>query len=108
MSEEQAIRDALSVFGDNAEKLAELTLKDAENFVAEIEKNIEAGDARGAGLAAHSIKSIMRQIGAAEFGEYASQMEQAGDNDQDIEKCKELWPTFKESYDRAKAIIENL
>lgn len=107
MKDEQSIKEALAAFGEKAKKLAELTLKDADQFIADIESGLQSGDSSAVGLAAHSIKSIVKQIGALELGDLCFQMETSGKSG-DLEKCRALWPALKAGYDEVKIFVESL
>ena len=102
----QSIDEALSVFGERAGKLVELTLKDADNFVAEIEQAINDNNPQAAGLAAHSLKSIMKQVNALSVSDIAYEIEQNG-KDGNIETCSEKWPDLSARYKDVREYLES-
>lgn len=105
--DEKAIKEALSVFGEKASMLVELTLKDANNFVTAIEEAITQSQTVEASFAAHSLKSIMRQIGAHQVADIAYEIEKAG-NDNNLQICQNNLNPLKEAYADAKAYLEAL
>lgn len=73
----QSINDAVSAFGDDAAEFIRLTVKDADSFVAEIADGLKAADAVAVHDAAHSLKGILRQVGAASIADMAFGIETA-------------------------------
>jgi len=68
----------LEQFGDHVEKVIELTIKDADDLVFNIDKAIKDRNALDAGLEAHSFKSVMAQIGAKKIAKIAKNIEHQG------------------------------
>ncbi len=68
----------LKQFGDHVEKVIELTIKDADDLVFNIDKAIKDRNALDAGLEAHSLKSVMAQIGAEKIAKIAKKIEHQG------------------------------
>ena len=68
----------LEQFGDHVEKVIELTIKDADDLVFNIDKAINDRNALDAGLEAHSLKSVMAQIGAEKIAKIAKNIEHQG------------------------------
>ena len=96
-----AIDAAISVYGEDAEEFVQLTLKDADKFVAGITSSLDQGDADAAGLAAHSLKSIMRQVGVTDVGMAAFEMEKAGKAGQ-ADLCKAQLAPLRDAYAAAR------
>ena len=103
-TDEQAVRSALAAFGAKAPKLVALTLKDADQFIADIESAIGRGDAEAVGLAAHSLKSILKQVGAETTGGLAFGMEKAGKAG-DLGSCGTRLPALRESYVETRQLL---
>ncbi len=72
----------LEQFGDHVEKVIELTIKDADDLIFNIDKAISNKNALDAGLEAHSLKSIMAQIGAEKIAKIAKNIEQQGKSEE--------------------------
>ncbi len=96
-SDAQSIHDALAVFGAKAKTLVALTLKDADRFMDEIERAFYQGDPDTVGIAAHSLKSILKQIGAESAAEVAFAMETSGKAN-DLKRCGEALPQLQALY----------
>ena len=69
----------------------------ASNLLAGLEEYLEKGDAKNYAVIAHSIKGACRNIGANDVGEFAYDMELAGQND-DIEYIKVHHEEFAQKY----------
>ena len=95
--DENTINDTLSVFGDNKKKLVELTLIDGDRLIDEIDKACKDRDTEAAAFAAHSLKSITKQIGALSVSSIAEKIERFG-NEGDIDACIGQWDTLHEHY----------
>lgn len=83
----------------------------ASNLLAGLEEYLEKGDAKNYSVIAHSIKGACRNIGAMDVGEFAYDMELAGQND-DIEYIKLHHEEFAKMYGDTlrlvtKALIEH-
>ena len=102
--DENTIRETLSAFGDSATKLVELTLIDADRLYQEIEGAIENDDAEAGRLAAHSMKSIMKQIGVHSVSEVAQKMERFG-KDGNMQPYANLWDDLSASYIPARKYL---
>ncbi len=107
MSAQQAIIDALEPFGDNREKLVELTLSDAEKFTQNINQSVANSNDEEIYLAAHSLKSIMEQIGANEVAKLSQSIETAA-KDGDIPTCKSLNADLQEAYIATKKLLKTI
>lgn len=99
-----AIREASQIFGEKAAYFIGLTLKNADEFVAEIKEALERDNAEDAGLGAHSLKSIMLQAGAKETGALAEIIQDAGEEG-DLETCKNTFPELQAVYEKTKAFM---
>ncbi len=95
---------ALEQFGDNANKIIELTLKEADNFIEGIEKAVKEENTEDIGLEAHSLKSITAQIGAINLSEIAKELEMKGKSD-DLNKVPDLFAALKSEYIIVKKIL---
>jgi HPt (histidine-containing phosphotransfer) domain-containing protein len=69
-----------TIGGDEAffVELVESFLDDAPHLLADLRVAIDAGDASGARLAAHSLKSLGRDFGATTLAEQCKQLEDMG------------------------------
>lgn len=105
---QDTIRQSVAVFGEKAGILVSLTLKDADSFMTAMKSALDEGDAQAAGLAAHSLKSIMKQVGAMEVGDLAEDIQNAGKAENDLEKCKILYARISPLYDETKMFLENV
>lgn len=103
-TDDQSIRDAVAVFGAKASKLVELTLKDADKFMAEIESAFHDGDPDSVGIAAHSLKSILKQIGAQSAADVAFEIETAGKAG-DLKVCADRLAELRAAYDDARRTL---
>lgn len=101
------MKDAITVYGDKASMFVELILKDADNFVNEISVAIEQSNAEDVGLAAHSLKSIMKQIHANNVAELAFDLEKAG-KDGVIDGAQEKHEQLKAYYAETKDYLLSL
>jgi HPt (histidine-containing phosphotransfer) domain-containing protein len=91
------IDKALQDFGSKAGTAVSLTLKDGDNFMQEIAEAVNTGNTQDAGRAAHSLKSIMRQLGCHTVADHAYSIEQAGRGD-DLATCRDVLTQLQESY----------
>jgi HPt (histidine-containing phosphotransfer) domain-containing protein len=92
-----SITAATAIFGDQAGEFVRLTLKDADSFMAEIAAETQKGDALAAGLAAHSLKSILKQVGATSIADIAYEIEKAGKAG-DLETCRNHFVSLDPAY----------
>lgn len=104
---EEGIRDALSVFGERASKLVQLTLADSERLMHDLEIAIHDRDPEAAGNAAHALKSIMKQIAAMQVSDVAFEIEKHG-REGSIEKCAECFEVLKVNYGETKTFLEGM
>ena len=102
----QPIKEAVDLFGEHAQQLATLTLQDSEKLIGDIEHALNNNDAKEAGLAAHSFKSVMKQINAFEVAEIAQTIEKAGKSG-NYQTCVELLPSLKEQYTLVEACLKS-
>ena len=91
------IDKALQDFGSKAATAVSLTLKDGDHFMREIAEAVNTGQPLDAGSAAHSLKSIMRQLGCGTVAQYAYDMEQAGKGE-DLAACRDVLSRLQDSY----------
>ena len=105
--DQDAIKGAVSAFGDHAAQLVELTLKDADNFVVDIQNGINDNNPEDVKLAAHSLKSIMKQIEAHNVSDIAFKMEQAGESG-DITSCTTLKDDLAQEYEATKNFLNSI
>ena len=90
MIDKDKIAKSASVYGEHAGQFIRLTLKDAGNFFQEIKDSIASGDADGLKIAAHSLKSIMRQAGADDIADFAAVLEEKGRNNACADAVEDL------------------
>ncbi|MCB1783943.1 MAG: Hpt domain-containing protein [Alphaproteobacteria bacterium] len=102
-----SIREACEIFGKKTAYFLGLTLRDADNFMAEIGAALVNNDAQSAGLAAHSLKSIMHQAGAMEVGDCGEALQDAGEVG-NLEECIDLYTQLRPLYQESKAFMEAL
>lgn len=99
-----AIREASQIFGEKATYFIGLTLKNADQFIAEMKGALEQENAEDVGLGAHALKSIMLQAGAKETGALAKVIQDAGEIG-DLETCKNTFPELQSVYEKTKAFM---
>lgn len=103
----QPIKEAIDLFGEHAIQLATLTLQDSEKLIGDIEHALNNNDPNEAGLAAHSFKSVMKQINAFEVADIAQTIEKAGKSG-NYQTCVELLPSLKEHYTSVEKYLQSL
>lgn len=101
---ESSIRETILSFGKHASTLVELTIKDSEKYIEEMEEAIVQGNPMAAGLAAHALKSIMRQIQATDLSEIAFDIEKNG-KDGNLARCIDLADSLRESWKKTRIIL---
>ncbi len=87
----------LEQFGEHVEKVIELTIKDADDLIFNIDEAIKSGNALDAGLEAHSLKSVMAQIGADKIADIAKKIELQGKSEE-LEGLEEFNNNLKLEY----------
>ena len=102
-----AVKTAIDVYGEDAQEFVQLTLKDADAFVEEIAAEMKRGDVLSAALAAHSLKSVMRQIGAEDVGSVAYGIEMAGKAGQ-ADVCMAQLQPLREAYTEVREYLTAL
>ncbi len=107
MLDKVAVRLAIDVYEEDALEFVRLTLKDADAFVGDIVSRVGQGDAQTAGLAAHSLKSIMRQIGAEDVGSVAYEIEKAGKAGL-LDVCRDHLHYLNATYAEARDYLASL
>ena len=105
--DKQAIEAAIRAFGDRAAQLIDLVLKDADTYTAGIERAINDNDPEAAGLAAHSLISIMKQINAINVSNLAFEIEKSG-KEGNIDGCVLQWVPLQEDYKELKSFLQTL
>lgn len=85
-----AVRQAIEKFGPRAQQFAEITKTDIEKYMAEIERLLAEDDAEGAGLAAHALKSIIRELQAEQLAQKVLAVELSG-KDGNLDAAKEAY-----------------
>lgn len=73
-----SIVEAVSIYGDSAPKLIELTRKDIERLFENLRVAVNGADSDGVGLSAHSLKSVLSQVGANDAAAIAFELEKKG------------------------------
>ena len=101
------IDKAVNDFGSKAATAVSLTLKDGDNFMRDITEAVNTDQPQDAGRSAHSLKSIMRQLGCKTVAGHAYEMEQAGKRD-DIATCLQVLEPLQESYGVTRDYLNNL
>ena len=101
------IKETILSFGKNADMLVSLTIKDAEKYLAETESSIGQEDPTAAGMAAHALKSVMRQIQATDVSDVAFEIEKSGKSG-DLAGCKERLNDLKQKWKETKILLESL
>ena len=96
---------ALEQFGDSANKIIEMTLDDADNFVAAIGEAVRNDNSEDLGLEAHSLKSVLAQVGAYPLSEVANVLELKGKGD-DLTDVNELYEELRSGYKEVKEIFQ--
>jgi HPt (histidine-containing phosphotransfer) domain-containing protein len=99
-----AIKEATEIFGEQAGEFIRLTLKDADNFMAEIVTETTNGNAVAVGLAAHSLKSILKQVGAEDVAAIAYEIEKAG-HAGDIALCRARVGSLEVGYGELRTYL---
>lgn len=108
MSEyEAAMKEVIDGYGEKAGMFVSLILQDADQFVSDIEHAIEQDNSGDVGLAAHSLKSIMKQLGAQDIGDLAFQLETAG-KDGNLDACQTVFPELKDAYSKTRDFLSAL
>ena len=105
--DKQAVAKIIAGYGEDAREFIQLTLNDADTFMVEITTAVGQGDAAAAGLNAHSLKSIMRQIGIMDVGDAAYEIEKTGKAGKTSE-CEERLPILRALYEEAKNYLSTL
>ncbi len=105
--DEQTIRDTVGAFGDNAGRLVELTLQDAERLVGEIDQAIADDDAEAAGFAGHALKSIMKQVDAAGVADLASAIEVSGKAGR-LDACIQHNAQLRQCFGETRLLLQSL
>lgn len=72
--------EMLEQFGDNVEKIIKLTLSDADDLIANIDKAKNTEDSELLKISSHSLKSIMAQIGVIKVSQVAKNIEEHIEN----------------------------
>ncbi len=103
----QEMKEAITAYGDKAGMFVELILKDADNFVNDIGTAMEQSNAEDVGLAAHSLKSIMKQIHANTVADLAFDLEKAG-KDGAIDDVQDTHEQLKAHYAETKEYLLSL
>ncbi len=107
MSEhEEAMKTAIEVYGEKAGMYAQLTLKDADKFVSDIEQALSQNAAEDVGLAAHSLKSIMKQVQAHDVADLAYEIEQAGEA-KDLETAQSHLQPLQAAYAKTRIFLSS-
>ncbi|MGN7438382.1 MAG: Hpt domain-containing protein [Alcanivorax sp.] len=105
--DKDSINTAVSAFGPHAQQFATLTLADANRLFEELVQALDNDNAHEAGIAAHSLKSIMKQTGAMSLADVTFTIEQAGKNN-DLATCKQALPALQENFASVKQHLETL
>jgi signal transduction histidine kinase/DNA-binding response OmpR family regulator len=74
-ADEPAMDAALADFGADAGELIRLTLREADQFLSDLAAAQARADGDAVALIAHSMKSILRQVGAESAGDLAREIE---------------------------------
>ena len=101
------ILNAVTRFGEKAGMFLELTLKDAHKYYGEIQEAIEAKNAEDVGLAAHALKSVLKQNAAEDSAAIVLEMEHAG-KENDFEKCLAQKPLLDEEIAKVFALLDDI
>lgn len=103
---DDTIRDAFSSFGEHAPTLATLTIRDAEKYLAEVHSALANDNPQAAGLAAHALKSILRQVQATEAADLALGLEKGGKAG-NLAECRDLFAPLSKAWEGARSVIES-
>jgi CheY-like chemotaxis protein len=86
--------EAMSGFSDVYVDTVRLTARRLPETVNKMDKLISAGNIKDFTIEVHGLKSVLRNIGAAELGDSASLLERAG-IENNAAYCEESYPHFK-------------
>ncbi len=93
--------------GESYVKTLKMYLDSAAKNAEEIEKYWEVGDIKNTTIKIHALKSTSRVIGALQLGEFAAELEKAGDKE-DIETLERELGKLLKSYRELAADLEPL
>jgi len=96
--------NVLAQFGDNAAKVVELTIRDAEAFIMNSVEALKKGDAEGVGEEAHALKSLFAQVGAADLARLALTLEVKGRKGE-MEGAGEIIAEMLSGFEAVKKIL---
>ncbi len=94
----------LEQFGKNTSKIIELTLKDADNFMGNIEQAMKQKNSEEFGLESHSLKSVAAQVGAVKLSEIAKELERKGKGNE-MEDVTVLFSALQSEYELVKQAL---
>lgn len=107
MASKSDILEAISIYGESAPKLIELTLKDLDNIFSSLKESIRSSDADGLSISAHSLKSVLSQVGAKDAAGFAFQLEKIGKAN-DLENASEFLQKLEVELNEVKIVFESL
>ncbi len=96
----------LEQFGSNIDKIIELSIQDADNFMKSIYSAMESKDCENVGNNSHAIKSILSQIGAIKASEIAGQLELKGSINK-FDEMPELFDRLVHEYGALKQYLKH-
>ncbi|MCB9870735.1 MAG: response regulator [Planctomycetes bacterium] len=78
------------------------------DLVGSIDRGVSCGDRAGVAMAAHSLKSSSKQVGALQVAEFAGALEQLCNSDASLEDSNQLVVDLAEAIDGARLELEKL
>ncbi len=99
----------LSQFGNNINKIIELSINDASRFISEMENHINKKSYKNINISAHSLASIFAQIGAFKASDIAREIEKQSSNDNnDISIVSNSFKELRNEYIKIKKHLKTL
>lgn len=94
----------LDQFGANAQKVVEMTIKDSDQFIHDISLAIQENNHEDLKIAAHSLKSVVAQVGASSLSEKAKEIEHLA-NEKELDNIEDLTQELNIEYQRVKEVL---
>lgn len=98
------IKNTLSQFGDKADQYAKLLVEDIDMRLLHIEQGVEDKNFEEIHIAAHSLKSVMKQAGAQEICNIAHIIEHASAAE-NFKTCKDQLPALEKAHAEVREVL---
>lgn len=105
---EENIRSVILGYDDKALTYAELLIRNIKKLIADIQNGLDHNNFSDVHLAAHSLKSVFRQIEAEDAANIAEKIENASEIESEQHKCQMYFLQIHEDCEAIMRVLHSM